>query len=345
MHFSTNSEGFRGPERRNTRNRPVLFLGDSFSAGYGVNDGEEYPDLVRKGLADKFGADAIPVVNAAMGNIGNGYWIKSLQAEGHRLHPLLVVLQFCGNDFEDNIEDHLFDLSSKRELYELPPLLPGMGRRMQDLVESVPGLSDSYLMSMVRQALVESPGEGFDTPALPKDRLTYAILEKTVDICSREHWPVLGLLVEVSGDRLAQLMKLFERHAVSLILVPKKAERPELYYQIDGHWNTMGHAFVASLVLDRMYRDFNIVPQELSADESTLIPLNEKKWDWLKLARLRKANVSWFQSCVNGAFAEVLSLEVWLFVCYFSRSLSGLLNHGKSCDISLCNPTASCTIS
>ena len=43
MRFTTNSDGFRGPELGNLSSRSILFLGDSFTMGYGVNDGEEFP--------------------------------------------------------------------------------------------------------------------------------------------------------------------------------------------------------------------------------------------------------------------------------------------------------------
>ena len=51
MQFTTNSLGFRGPEPEVFPYRPILFLGDSFTAGYGVNDGEEHresPDAASK---------------------------------------------------------------------------------------------------------------------------------------------------------------------------------------------------------------------------------------------------------------------------------------------------------
>src|SRR3990167_3315053 len=97
MRFSTNSLGFRGPEPAGFPGRGVLFLGDSFTTGYGVNDGEEFPDLVRRGL--EASGIGVPVVNAGSGNTGNGYWLRFLEREGTRFSPRLVVLGFCGNDF------------------------------------------------------------------------------------------------------------------------------------------------------------------------------------------------------------------------------------------------------
>jgi hypothetical protein len=92
MRFTTNSLGFRGPEPELSPHRPILFLGDSFTMGYGVNDGEEFPALVRNALT-KRGPDTVAVINAGVGNVGNRRWIKFLPAEGKRYNPRLVVFQ------------------------------------------------------------------------------------------------------------------------------------------------------------------------------------------------------------------------------------------------------------
>lgn len=73
MAFTTNSEGFRGPEEPK-RKGGVLFIGDSFTEGYGVNDGEEFPALVRDEMRKRMGRAAPPVWNAGIGDVGNGRW-------------------------------------------------------------------------------------------------------------------------------------------------------------------------------------------------------------------------------------------------------------------------------
>ena len=51
MRITTNSLGFRGPEPDGPLRNVLLYLGDSFTVGYGVNDGEEFPALVAARLA------------------------------------------------------------------------------------------------------------------------------------------------------------------------------------------------------------------------------------------------------------------------------------------------------
>ena len=129
MRFTTNSDGFRGPELGMLSSRPILFLGDSFTMGYGVNDGEEFPALVRAALSQR-GSKMVSVINAGVGNSGNGRWAKFLRAEARRYNPALVVLQIHANDFGDNIRERLFELSPAGELIELPVSSVGGERRI-----------------------------------------------------------------------------------------------------------------------------------------------------------------------------------------------------------------------
>ena len=54
MRFTTNSLGFRGPEPERFPRRPILFIGDSFTMGYGVDDGQEFPAVVSRTFGARF---------------------------------------------------------------------------------------------------------------------------------------------------------------------------------------------------------------------------------------------------------------------------------------------------
>ena len=68
--FSTNSRGFREPEPPPPLDGSVLFIGDSYTEGWGVNDGEDYPSLVRQELDERYGSGSIPVVNTFQEALG-----------------------------------------------------------------------------------------------------------------------------------------------------------------------------------------------------------------------------------------------------------------------------------
>jgi hypothetical protein len=247
MEFSTNSLGFRGPEPGGFPSGGILFLGDSFTSGYGVNDGEEFPELVRRRLSAE--ADPVPVVNAGSGNIGNGYWLRFLQNEGKRFSPRLVVLGFCVNDFADNLVDHLYELGPDGTLISLhEPPRQGGARKIQELIEAVPVLPYSHLIGLARQVFSES-SSGVSVEDTTSDRLTWAIIEEVFAECDRQGLPAVMVTIGVDGTRLAGLRSMAARHRTPVVVAPSKDERPDLYYRVDGHWNSAGHVFVAREIL------------------------------------------------------------------------------------------------
>lgn len=256
MRLATNSLGFRGPEPPAFPHQPVLFLGDSFTLGYGVNDGEEYPEIVRGAIMP------VPVVNAGLGNNGNGVWVKFLRREALRFEPRSVVLQVCANDFEDNRAERLFELETSGELRELAPPPQTAARAIQASIEAVPGLSYSYLVSLFKQAAegVRRQGVAAATGGPGADLLTYRLLEEALRICRQHRWPVIGLTGDLEGERLARVGELFSSFAARVVEVPGKRERPDLYYAVDAHWNRAGHALAARLVLEALRTEGNAIP-------------------------------------------------------------------------------------
>lgn len=263
MRLTTNSSGFRGPEQDTFSYRPILFLGDSFTEGYGVNDGEEFPKLVSKALDLRYGNNKVPVVNAGVEDTGNGHWIKFLRNEGSRYSPRLVVLQLMANDFRDNISERLFDLRPNGELVELPVPPSSIRRILRNMVvELFPALEYSYLIGFVGESVAElsrkwmisklKHNKKLKRASRHSEQLTYRLIEEALRICEKEGWPVFVLMVSIGGERFYEFKRMFEDHEVSFVRIPDAIQRPDYYYSVDGHWNAAGHAYVADLILERM---------------------------------------------------------------------------------------------
>ena len=60
---------------------------------------------------------------------------------------------------------------------------------------------------------------------------------------------MLGLAVEIYGEPLASLDRLFRAYGSDLIVEPDRTDRPELYFPSDEHWNELGNRVVADIVL------------------------------------------------------------------------------------------------
>jgi hypothetical protein len=258
MRFTSNAFGFRGPPFSAVPSHGLLFMGDSFTMGYGVNDGEEFPALLRSRLDGRYGAGRVPVVNAGMGDNGNGRWIKFLRTELERFRPRLVVLQVMANDYDDNLREGLFRLSPDGGLEELPVKI-SRARALEPWIDRVPGLSHSYLYGLLRQAIAtqRSRGPAPDSPSAPgsareAERLTERLVEEALILCKSRGHEAFVLLVGVEGARRDSLLAVLRAHAVPFTDAPGKAQRPDLYYRVDGHWNRAGHAHVAELLYAKL---------------------------------------------------------------------------------------------
>lgn len=204
IRYTMNSLGFRGPEPQRFPYRPILFLGDSFTEGYGVTDGEEFPELVRESLERRFGKSRIPVVNAGIGNTGNAHWVKFLTHEGKRFNPRLIVLQFTGNDFYDNVRERFFTLRSSDDLIELPVPPPSFARKVQKVIELMPFVSYSYIIGFAQQAshslttrlnVAHMNGDtSSEIESNFEERLTLRMVEKALRICKQNNWHVFALI-------------------------------------------------------------------------------------------------------------------------------------------------------
>lgn len=111
-----NSLGYRDREPDlNTDKRVVLFVGDSFTAGYGNNDVKErFSDIVASRL-DKTRYD---VYNMGVPGIDTRGEAEKLRK--YPLKPDVVVLGYFFNDIEDAAADHGFKIEVPKAYAELP---------------------------------------------------------------------------------------------------------------------------------------------------------------------------------------------------------------------------------
>jgi hypothetical protein len=87
----------------------MLVLGDSYSFGVGVNDGEEYPAVMSDILRGTYN-----VTNLAVGGWGLTQHIRRYYEFGQLYSPKLVVLQFCINDLSDDFNNQVTIIEDNR---------------------------------------------------------------------------------------------------------------------------------------------------------------------------------------------------------------------------------------
>ena len=253
MTFRSNSLGWRGPEPDVPPTGVVLFVGDSFTMGFGVDDGEEFPQLVGKALGR-------PVVNMGIGGNGNARWLRLLRDEAPKFSPRQVVLQLCSNDLGDNVIERLATLGDDGAIVEHPVPPPGLARTIQVVIDSVPGLAYSHLIGLLREfrPTPAAPPEthapvapnpvtnapAADAPA-PGLALTLALVESAVRICRERGWEPYVLSADLDPEQTRPFAELCARLEVPFVRMPSKQETPERYFVVDGHWNAAGHRAAA----------------------------------------------------------------------------------------------------
>jgi GDSL-like lipase/acylhydrolase family protein len=100
--YSINSLSCRGSELPIDRHYGlpnIVVLGDSYTFGAGVNDGDEYPAVMERKLAGK-----AKVINLGVGGWGLTQEIRRYYELGTLYQPVTVVLQFSANDLIDDLK-------------------------------------------------------------------------------------------------------------------------------------------------------------------------------------------------------------------------------------------------
>lgn len=271
IRVETNRFGLRGPET--TLEKPpgvrrVLFLGDSFTFGMGVEYEQTFSRLVQEMLENR-GLGEIEALNSGVISWGGVNELLFLEKRGLKFQPDLIVWQVCHNDFDDNEQSSLLALGENEEIR------PGSPDRRLKLITSVFDalpfkeiLESSYLFNHLRvmlnitirqggkAALSNAERERNANGASPY-RFTELLTERLLRTAGEQDVPVIGLWFDLSELQRAALKPAFERHSTPIIdLGELKEQRPDLYYAIDGHWRAEGHRWAALHIADAVAEFF-----------------------------------------------------------------------------------------
>ncbi|MGO9620664.1 MAG: hypothetical protein ACLPT6_04580 [Desulfobaccales bacterium] len=156
--YSNNSLGLRGSKEyafeRHTDQR-ILFLGDSFTYGLGVNDDQTFPYLTEKHLiSEKIPAE---VINAGNPGRGTDYALKFYQVLGAKFKPDLTVFSFLGKNFVDDSRGDYYAVSAEGEL--IPKHLSAGSSLIKNLLYELPGynwlVSWSQAANLVKRTAIQ----------------------------------------------------------------------------------------------------------------------------------------------------------------------------------------------
>lgn len=106
----------------------IICFGDSLTFGYGANPGEDYPSMLAKLING-------PVINAGIDADTTSEALRRIKSDVLEKEPLLVIIEFCGNDFLkkipqettiNNIKEIIAQIQSKGAMVAIADISAGL---------------------------------------------------------------------------------------------------------------------------------------------------------------------------------------------------------------------------
>ncbi len=258
--FYVNSRGLREretPLKAPPGERRILFLGDSYTCGFGVDAGQTFSRVIEHDLGRR-------TVNAGVGATGTAQQLAYYLDEGHLYGADLVVLAFVANDFGDSVGSGLFTLDDNVLTRHDAPRTTATG--LMEFTRRLPGyhsiLGHSHALARLKQGFASwwygrrgGGGRVYDADnAMPERRMGLSVrLVQELDTAVRDHGAQLLVVfvplapgLDISADPLHEAASRLRSSGVSILEMDTDRDRftaagITTYYAVDGHWTPEGH--------------------------------------------------------------------------------------------------------
>jgi lysophospholipase L1-like esterase len=265
VHYAFDADGFRSSGGgRPTGNRTILFIGDSFTQGFGVNGSEAFPAVTCDQLRAQ-GVDA-RCLNAGTTGFGTAHELRTLRRllQRRELNLDAIVFQMCPyNDLRDNWEDGGFEVTDGRLVELNPPRIP-LEIRLRDMLLNNRIARGSRTITLIANAWLGGADvdQKSDSSTFELER---ALLREVYATTHGRGIPLV-LVVAATSWELDQIpsQPYDERGRVDFFAAQAKelhvpwldtrtiAERPEHYIANDGHLSAAGNALVGTALADAL---------------------------------------------------------------------------------------------
>jgi hypothetical protein len=266
-----NAKGYRGPEvsyDRNPGRSRVLFLGDSYTWGYGVNLEDTFASRLEKFIP------GLETVNLSVSGYATDQEMLVYRDEGHKYRADLVVVVVADNDSLGNARTVEYGVYGKPafivedghlKLINQPVAQPSIVTRAFTRL-----VWRSYVLTQIHRELYEftvgaGPGHATAAPA----RTASVVNEKVAHTLLR-NWALTTeellelariiradgsepLVVFADGIRAAPLVaRTLKAHGIESITLDDVIDQydPALHLPDAMHWSPRGHARVADTLLE-----------------------------------------------------------------------------------------------
>ncbi len=249
----TNSEGFRGssfPVSPPPKQFRILAVGDSFTFGNKVGQGDPWPVQLQDVLCAETGSDVL-VINGGIWGLNTTQEVANVEKWVPRYRPDVVILAYVPNDvvWEEVVQPADYNLYDKSHLYRFVReqvlqirYLVG-SRKYWAFDDSNPGWRAS------REALADFARLASENGFRPLVA-TFPYME-TWDDEDRRDRETLAAAIDAIGLPRLDLFPAYERHGNPLGLQVEPT---------DTHPNREGYAVAAREIADRLYADGVLTP-------------------------------------------------------------------------------------
>lgn len=275
----------------------ILFIGDSFTMGWGVEDRQAYPKLVESLLQSDYPHKRIEAVNAGLVYTSMGYDYLFLKNQGLALAPDIVVIGFY--PFNDIYDSFMGSVWTQTDAQGLPTQIASR----QSFVDSGGTLTTRSLWSrpdwpLGDWELVKLTGLLVDSAVPSKPEIYERICIYKADCHDLDEAKarikqLFGAIIKLTRTANARLLVVltpaefqvtrgvrFSKYKIPYTLTPQDKDRPyvefgqflqqqnvttidlrpamiaqadsKLYFDLDDHWTSLGHAVAAQTIADQL---------------------------------------------------------------------------------------------
>lgn len=248
--FKTNDLGYRTPKFNVHRRKGtfrILGIGDSVMAGWGVPEKSDFLSLLRSKLNSK--SREVEVINLSVP--GYNAIQESLLLTNYLpvLRPDLVIINYVGNDWEEQIHKRIPRFSSKSYLLNFIVL------NIQKIIGLIPKEERINLRPVqFRKRTPEHLGEAYQemARALTNQQIpSIVVLDSRYESPMAPHFGVINILNQLGFKNIVDLMTLMRgKHIGSPETNQNITDRhnKELIIKGDGHPNAKWHKEVSEIL-------------------------------------------------------------------------------------------------
>jgi lysophospholipase L1-like esterase len=265
-HVKINSKGLRAKEfsyERPEGKRRILFLGDSYVWGFGVEIEEAVAERLEAQLT------GVEVINGGVSGYSTDQELLWLEREGVRYKPDLVILVVTPNDFRGNtvlITDMgyfkpLFSIEENDDLrlsnvpLPEPPRWHSLARylaRKSCLVSELRHFMLRHTGLRIQQHLpagdVPTPSNREAPNAHYENRVAARLVDRIRHVAADHAFRLVVVVSDVpSSSPYYEFVTRLRQDGVDVLEIDESTgfSPSRMVIPDDGHWNAVGHAFVA----------------------------------------------------------------------------------------------------